>query len=79
MSASSEYVVMRSDYPQEPHRRPFRRTEGGGDLFDLNAAEQREWCERWVKEGEDDGLRKGMFYVARRTVTPWEPVSPSGE
>jgi hypothetical protein len=72
--AYAEYVVMRCDYPQAPHRRPFRRTDGGDDLFDLSPAEQREWCEAWVKEGEDDGMRRGAFYVARRIVTRWEPA-----
>lgn len=30
---------------------------------------------QWVREVEEEGIRPGAFFVARRTVTPWEPVA----
>lgn len=54
-----EYCVMRSDIPQEPHRGPMTK----------------EAAAEWVREAiEEDGFKPGRFYVARRTVSPWEPL-----
>ncbi len=69
-----EYVVMHPRYPDDPHRRPFRRSdEDGGDYFDLTPEQQLAWCREWIKDGLVDGMAP-FFYVARRSVTPWERI-----
>jgi len=32
-------------------------------------------AEAWVMETEEDGVKPGVFYVAKRSVTPWERAS----
>jgi hypothetical protein len=32
-------------------------------------------AEAWVMETEEDGVKPGVFYVAKRSVTPWERES----
>lgn len=52
-----EYAVMfPAAHPDEPHRGP----------------ESLAWCRDWVSGAEADGFKPGMFYIARRTVGPWE-------
>lgn len=52
-----EYAVMLpAAHPDEPHRGP----------------ESLAWCRDWVSGAEADGFKPGMFYIARRTVGPWE-------
>lgn len=62
MNADSEWCVMHPLYPDEPHRGP------------MSEAEAREW----VREAEQDGIKKGAFYVARRTVGPWVRIDGAG-
>lgn len=53
-----EYCVMHPAFPDEPHRGPMPEQE----------------ARYWVAQAEKDGgLKVGMFYVARRTVGPWQP------
>lgn len=52
-----QYAVMfPASHPDEPHRGP----------------ESLAWCRDWVSGAEADGFKPGMFYIARRTVGPWE-------
>src|SRR5687768_13779612 len=58
-TSTYEYCVMHPSYSDDPHRGP------------MNEADAREW----VRECEEDlGMRPGAFYVARRSVGPWERV-----
>lgn len=59
MADTTEYCVMRDGDTDEPHRGPWTQHQ----------------CEMWIQEWDDmvsDPARIGMFYVARRTVSPWE-------
>lgn len=54
---------MRDDYPQAPHRLP-----------PVDCDTPLLWCRSWVDEFVVDSpqSREGLFYVARRQVSPWE-------
>lgn len=55
-----EFCVMHPSFPDEPHRGPMS----------LEAALE------WVRETEDeDGVRRGAFYIACRMSTPWTRIT----
>lgn len=51
----TEFCVIRSRFPDEPHRGPWTEQE----------------CLNWIKEAEDDGFAPGAFYIGYREVSPW--------
>ncbi len=77
---SYEYAVMRNRErwggPDELHRGPW--PEGEELLWEDWESQSdekvaaREWCERWIKDSIEAGLRANAFYVARRVVSDWE-------
>lgn len=59
--ADFEWCVMHDRSPREPHRGP------------MSEQEARQWVQEWEEMGEGKA-RKGMFYVARRSVGRWQRV-----
>lgn len=49
---------MHPSFPQEPHRGPMPEED----------------ARDWIKDAESEGIRKGAFLLARRSISPWEVV-----
>ncbi len=74
-----EYAVMRDrsiwGEPDILWRGPWVETESllWEDAESDFHVHPKEWCERWVKETEEMGVRPGAFYVARKPhIDIWE-------
>lgn len=50
----------------------WRNTPSGGEIW--RASYTLEEAINWVSEGEESGIRPGVFTVVRRVVSPWEQV-----
>lgn len=53
-----EYCVMHYRFPDEPHRGPWTRQK----------------CQEWIDDCLADGMKQGVFYIARRAIGEWETL-----